>query len=184
LLTNEEIKRLEQVWLVLSDLFQDLTRRNINVNVASDLRNCKTLIHFIRTNATYDSEEPVLIDDSLRNLQQIFDKIRSNLVSEALKLDVNYGQEWLEKIDRAERAELDCTMIYITSEFVPVLPKDPEKRWVRLTLQKPITEERAQDVAEQFGVIVEFKNDYQVLISGWGDSIKKAIKDLYELSIE
>jgi len=183
-LTDEEIKRLEQVWLVLSDFFQDLNRRNINVNVASDLRDCKTLIHFIRTNVTHPSKETVVIDDSLRNLLQILDKARSNLISEALRLDENYTREWMKKIGKAERAELDYTMIYNLSKFVPSLPRDPEKGWIRITLQKPIAEEEVQDVAERFGVVIEFKNDFHILISGRGDSVKKAIKDLYELSLK
>jgi len=184
LLTDDEIKRLEQVWLVLSDLFQDLNQRNISVDVASDLRNCKTLIHYIRTSATHPSKEPMTIDYSLRKLSQILYEIRSNLISEALRLGENYAREWMEKIDKAERAELDSAMIYTLSEFVPGLPRDPEKGWIRLTLQKPIAEERVQDVAEQFGVIIEFKNDSHILISGRGDSVKKAIRDVYELCLE
>jgi len=184
LLTNEETKRLEQVWLVLSDLFQDLNRRDISVDVASDLRDCKTLIHFIRMSVTHPSKEPITIDDSLRNLQQIFDKIQSNLMSEALRLNNNYAREWMKKIDKAERAELDYAMIHTTSEFVPGLPQDPEKSWVRLTLQKPIAEERVQDVAEQFGVIIEFQSNSSILISGRGESVKKASRDVYELSLE
>jgi len=184
LLTDEEIKRLEQVWLVLSDLFQDLNRRNITVDVAHDLRDCKTLIHFIRTSVAHPSKEPVMINDSLQNLLQILGKVQSNLISEALRLDKNYMREWMEKIDKAERARLDYAMIHTTSEFVPGLPQDPEKSWVRLTLQKPIAEERVQDVAEQFGVIIEFQSDSSILISGRGESVKKASRDVYELSLE
>jgi len=184
LLTGEEIKRLEQVWLVLSDLFQDLNQRNIRVDVASDLRNCKTLIHFIRMSVTRPSREPMTIDDSLRTLLHVLGKIQSSLISEALRFDKNYTREWMKKIDQAERAELDYTMIHTTSEFVPGLPQDPEKSWVRLTLQKPIAEERVQDVAERFGVIIEFQSDSSILISGWGESVKKASREVYELSLE
>lgn len=183
--TEEDIKRLEQLWLVLSDFFQDLNQRNITaVDVAPDLRDCKTLLHFIRTSVAHPSKEPMTIDDSLRNLLQILGKIRSNLISEALRLDENYVKEWVKKIDKAERAELSYAMIYTSSEFAPGLPKDPEKGWVRLTLQKPIAEERVQDVAEQFGVIIEFKSDSHILISGRRASVRKATRDVYELSLE
>ena len=184
LLANEEIKRLEQVWLVLCDFFQDLNRRNVNVDVASELRNCKTLIRFIRTSVVHPPKEPMTIDNSLRNLQQILGKIQSNLISAALSVDENYARDWMTKIDKAERAELNSVMVHTPSEFVPSLPRDLETGWVRLTLQKPIGEERAQDIAEQFGVIIEFKNDFHVIISGWGVSVKKAAKDIYELSLE
>jgi len=181
---EEDVKRLEQVWLVLSDFFQDLNRRNITVDVAPDLRDCKTLIHFIRTSVAHPSKEPMAIDDFLRNLVQILDKIRSNLISEALRLGESYVNEWLKKIDKAERAELSCEMIYAQSEFALGLPRDPEKGWIRLTLQNPIAEERVQDIAEQFGVIIEFQNDSHILISGRRDSVRKATIDVYELSLE
>jgi hypothetical protein len=118
---------------------------------------------------THPSKEAMKIDDSLLNLMQILDEIKSDLISEALRLDENYVKEWMKKIDKAERTELDSAMIYASSVFVPCLPKDPEEGWVRLTLQKPIAEERVQDVAEQFGVIIEFKNDLHILITGRGD---------------
>jgi len=184
LLTDMDVKRLEQVWSVLSDFFQDLNRRNISIDVASDLRDCKTLIHFIRTSVSHPSKEPVIIDDSFRNLLQILDKIRSQLISEALRHDESYVREWIGKIDKAERAESDYTMIYTPSEFTSGLPRDPEEGWVRLTLQKPIAEERVQDVAEQFGVIIEIKKDCRISISGQRDSVKKATRDVYELSLE
>jgi len=183
LLRDEEVKRLEQVWLVLSEFFQDLNRRNVNVDVVSDLRDCKTLIHFIRTSVTHPSKEPVAIDDSLRNLLQILDKIRSDLISEALRLDENYVMGWMKKIDEAERAELDREMIQPVSEFVSGLPRDPERGWIRLTIPKPIAEERVQDVAEQFGVIIEFKDDHHISIIGQESAVRKATIDVYELSL-
>jgi len=184
LVTDEEIRRLEQVWLVLSELFQDLNRRNISVDIASDLRDCKTLIHFVRTSVTYSSKEAAMMDDSLQRLLQILGKARSVLISEALRLDENYVKKWMRKIDEAERADAGCAMIYATSQFVPGLRKDFEKGWIRLTLQKPLAEERVQDVAEKFGVIIEFKDDLRLLISGWRDLVKKAATDIYELSLE
>jgi len=184
LLREEEIQRLEQIWLVLSDLFQDLSRNNISVNVASDLRDCKTLLHFIRRSVTDPPREPLVIDDSLRNLLQILGKIRSGLVSGALRLDENYVKEWMEKIDKAERAKLDYAMIYTSSEFVTGLPKGPEEGWTRLSLKKPVAEERVQDVAEQFGVIIEFQDDFHLSISGRRDSVRKATRDVYKLSLE
>jgi len=181
---EEDIKRLEQVWLVLSDFSQDLNRRNIAVAVAPDLRDCKTLIHFIRTSVAHPSKELATIDNFLRNLMQILDKIRSSLITEALKLGENYVNEWLKKIDKAERAELSGEMIYTQSEFASSLPRDPEKGWVRLTLQNPIAEERVQDIAEQFGVIIEFQNSFHILISGQKESVRKATIGVYELSLE
>ena len=185
LATDEEIGRLEQVWLVLSDFFQDLNRRNINVcvDVASELRNCKTLIRFIQTNIVHPPKEPTTIGNSLQNLQQILGKIQSNLISAAMTVDEDYVRNWTSKIDKAERAELSCAMIQTSSEFVPGLPRDVEGGWVRLNLQWPVAEERVQDIAEEFGVIIEFKDDFHLIISGGRASVGKAAKAVYELSI-
>lgn len=184
LLTDKDVRRLEQVWLVLSNLFQDLYQRNICVNVASILRDCKTLIHFIRMSVTHPSEESMKIDDTILNLVRILDQIKSDLVSEALRLDCNYAKEWLRKIDEAERTEIDPAILYTPSVFAFCLTKDPEERWARLTLQKPIPEKWVQDIAEKFGVIIESKNNFHILIRGRGDSVRKAMKNVYELSSE
>jgi len=184
LLTNEEIRRLEQVWLVLSDLFQDLNRRNITVGVASELRNCKTLIRFIRTSLVHPPKEPTTISNSLQNLQQILGKIQSDLISAAMTVDEDYVRNWMSEIDKAERAELNSVMIHTPSEFVPGLPRDVEEGWIRLTLPRSMAEERVQDVAEQFGVIIEFEDEFRLIIRGRIMSVRKATKDIYNLSLE
>jgi len=185
LLTNEEIKRLEQVWLVLADFFQDLSRRDIHVDVASDLRNCKALIHFIRTNVLHPPiKDFKTIDDSFRNSSEILGRIKHSLVSAALSVGEDYAKDWLDKIDKAERAELDHAMVHTPSKFVPSLPRDHERGWIRLTLAKGIAEERVQEIAEQFGVIIEFQDDVHVVISGEKSMVRRAALDIYDLSLE
>jgi hypothetical protein len=184
LLSQEEIRRLEQVWLVLSDLYQDLSRKNIYVDVAPELRNCKSLIYFIRMNILQPSiKELTTINDSLRSSSQILAKIKRSLISAAQGVGENYAKDWTNKIDKAERAELDYTMIHTVSSFVPGLPKDLEKGWIRLTLPKPIAEERVQDVAEQFGVIIEFEDDFHIVVRGRKTLIKKVAQDIHDLSL-
>jgi len=181
---TSEVKRLEQLWLILSALFQDLTRKNISVDVASELRSCKTLIRFIDTSTVHSSEELTAIDGSLQKLQQILGKIQSNLISAALTVDECYVRDWTTKIDKAERGESNYKMVHTPAEFVPGLPRDVEDGWVRLTLEKPIAEERVQDIAEQFGVIIEFRNEFHIVVSGRKASVRKAVRDVYELSVE
>lgn len=178
----EEIKRLEQVWLVLSELFQDLSRRDIKVNVSSELRNCKTLIGFIRTSMAHPPKDPTIFDNSLRNLQEALARIQSALISAASDIGENYVKGWVNEIDRAERDELDRAMIHTKPEFVPGLPRSVETGWVRLTLKKPMEEERVQDVAERFGVLIEVKDDH-IIITGKKASVNKAVKEVYNLSL-
>jgi hypothetical protein len=101
-----------------------------------------------------------------------------------MTVNEGYVRDWTSKIDKAERAELNYTMVHTPSKFVPGLPRDVEEGWVRLTVQKPIAEERAQDVAEQFGVIIEFEGEFQIVVSGVKASVRKAVRDVYELSLE
>jgi len=184
LLPYEEIKRLEQVWLVLADLYQDLSQRDVHVNVASELRNCKTLIHFIRTNVLHPPmKELSTVDDSLRSSSQILGKIKHILISAAQGVGENYVKDWMDKIDKAERAELNYVMVHSVSSFVPGLPKDLEEGWMRLTLPKPVAEERVQDVAEQFGVIIEFEDDFHIVIHGRKTLVKKVAQDIHDLSL-
>ncbi|KPV62228.1 MAG: hypothetical protein AOA65_1999 [Candidatus Bathyarchaeota archaeon BA1] len=75
-------------------------------------------------------------------------------------------------------------MIHTVSSFVPGLPKDLEKGWIRLTLPKPIAEERVQDIAEQFSVMIEFQDDVHIVISGGKTVVKRAALDIHDLSLE
>jgi len=185
LFSREEIKRLEQVWLVLADLYQDLSRKDVHVNVASELRNCKTLIHFIRTNILHPPVKDLsTVDDSLRSSSQSLAKIKHSLILAAQSVSGNYAKDWMDKIDKAERAELNYAMIHAVSSFVPGLPKDLEKGWIRLTLPKPLAEERVQDVAEQFGAIIEFEDDFHVVIRGRKTLVKKVAQGIHDLSLE
>lgn len=183
MIPKEEIKRLEQTWLVLEELFKDLTQRNVKVNVAPELRNCKTLIHALQVSVFHPStKEPTMFDDSLLNLQRALNEIRGSLTSAALNINEDYARDWIRKIDKAERAELNYVMAQTGSKFVPGLPKDLGKGWIRLTLLKPIAEERVQDIAEQAGVIVDFEDDLHIIISGRKGSIKRAAQNVYDLS--
>jgi len=183
MIPKEEIKRLEQTWMVLEELFKDLAQRNVEVSVASELRNCKTLIHVLQMSPFHPStKEPAMSDDSLLSLQRALNEIRCSLTSAASNVSEDYARDWIRKIDKAERAELNYAMTQTGSKFVPGLPKDLGKGWIRLTLPKPIAEERVQDVAEQVGVIVSFEDDLHIIISGRKSSIKRASQNVYDLS--
>ena len=183
MIADEEIKRLEQLWLVLSDFFQDLNRKNVGVSVAPELRNCRTLIGFFRTTMAHPLKDPTTVDISLRNLQETLGKIKSSLISAAQGVGENYVRGRMDEIDKAERAELDRALIHTKPEFVPGLPRGVGEGWVRLTLRKPMDEERAQDVAEQLGVKIELGDEFHVVVSGEKSSVKKAVKEIYDLSI-
>jgi len=180
---NEEVKRLEQIWFVLVSFFNDLTQRKINVDVAAELRNSKTSIHYIKTEVSRPQvKDPASIYSCFENLQASLGKIKADLISAALNVGESYLKDWLSRIDKAERAELDYVMIYEVPKFAPRMPVDLEEGWVRLTLPEPVAEERLQDIAEQLGVIIGFEDDLHIVISGEKTSVKRAAQEIYDLS--
>jgi len=169
------LSRLEQMWWILATFSEDLNRKGVDVKFAPQLRNCKTLLNFIHehTCPTCDKE---MVDEKFLDLQDNLERIKDELISASLNFDKSYAKDWISKIDRAERGELEYKMTYAVSRFVPGLPKDPERGWTRITLPKPISEERIRYISEQFGVITEFEDDFHVIIRGEKASVLKAVQ--------
>ena len=175
--TSMPLRRLEQLWWVLAKLSENLIRKGVDVKFAPELRNCKTLLNFVHehTCPTCDKE---IVDEKLWDLQDSLEKIKHELISAALNVSKDYAEDWIDEIDKAERGELEYRMSYAVSRFVPGLPKDSARGWARLTLPKPVTEERIQGISEQFGVVTEFEDDFHVIIRGEKASVKKAVQGL------
>ncbi|MDH5437607.1 MAG: DUF2096 family protein [Candidatus Bathyarchaeota archaeon] len=175
------VDRLEQVWLVLARFFEDMTQKNLdaNVDIAPKLRNCRTLINFIRAHTCPGCDRDI-VEYRLQDLQHSLEKVKENLVAAALNVSEKYAKKWKNLIDEAERADLQIISSPVYT-FVQGLPKDPETEWVRLTLSKPIAKEKVQEISKQFGVTTEFTGDSQLVVRGDKNSVKKAIRGLYRL---
>lgn len=175
------VDRLEQVWLVSTRFFEDMIQKNleVGVDIAPKLRNCRTLINFIRAHTCPGCDRDI-VQYRLQDLHHSLEIIKGKLAAAALKASENYAKKWINLLDEAERADLQI----ITRPgytFVPGLPKAPEMEWVRLTLSKPIANEKAQEISKQFGVTTEFTGDSQLVVRGDKNSVKKAIQVLYQL---
>ena len=178
------VRRLEQIWWVLVEFFEDLIRNDINVDVeiAPELRNCRTLINFIHAHNCPGCNKDI-VNDKLQDLQHSLEELRDILITAALSFSESYAKDWVSKIDEAERGGV-ATITHVVSKFVPGLPKDPDKGWIRLTLLKPIAKEKVQQISSQFGVTTEFEKDSQIIIKGEKESVKKAVRILYRLQLE
>ena len=178
------VGRLEQIWWVLVEFFEDLIRNDINVDVeiAPELRNCRTLINFIHAHNCPGCDKDV-VNDKLKDLQHSLEEIKEDLTATALSFSESYAKDWVSKIDEAERGGV-ATITHVVSKFVPGLPKDPDKGWIRLTLLKPIVKEKVKEISNQFGVTTEFEKDSQIIIKGGKESVKKAVRILYRLQLE
>lgn len=181
---NTLLDQSEQIWWVLVKLFEDLIRKNVNVSIEipRELRNCRTLINFIRVHTCPECNKDAT-DKKLADLQLSLETIKHDLIAEALSVSKNYAKDWINKIDEAERGKLD-TINYPAPKFVPSLPKDFDKGWMRLTLTKPVDKERALEISKQFGVTTTFNNDLQMIVQGKKNLVRKAVQMIYRLQSE
>jgi hypothetical protein len=166
----------------LVKLFEELALEGIQVD-ASLLRDSKALLHLARTTP---SDPCVGLDRTagapLVALEESIEKAKVELMSASLQLGDARAKYWMERISQAEIDNSEEPIVYGESRFLPGLPRRPNDGWARLTLPKPIGEGRVQDVAEQFGVLVEFEDDLHLIFEGKPSLVKKALADVYYLS--
>ncbi len=179
---NEAVTPLERTWLVLVKLFEELVAHGVEVD-ASQLRDSKALLHLVRTTPSDPCSAPVSGSaNPLRALEESLEKAKAELTSASLKLGEARSTYWRERVSKAELEDPEQLIVYGESHFFPGLPRDPSEGWARLTLQQAIGEGRVQDVAEQFGVLVEFEDDLHLVFEGEPSLVKKALADIYFLS--
>jgi hypothetical protein len=180
--SNTLITRFERTWLALFRLFEELVAHDLKVD-ASQLRDSKTLLHLVRTTP---SDPCVGLDrtagDPLVALEQSIEKAKIEMLSASVKLGDTRAKYWMERISQAELDDSEEPMVYGESRFLPGLPRRSNEGWARLTLPQPVGEGRVQDVAEQFGVLVEFEDDLHLVFEGKPSLVKKALADIYYLS--
>jgi len=180
--TDIAVDRLEQVWLVLVKLFEDFIKMDLkpDVEIASKLRNCRTLINFIRAHSCPGCDREIA-EHKMRDLQHSLEDIKDDLIVKALSVGEDYAKDWVKKIDEAERSDL--SFITSVSTFTPSLPKNPDIGWIRLTLSKPIAAEKAREISKIFGVTTELLGDSQLVVKGDKASVKKAAQVLHRLQM-
>jgi Arc/MetJ-type ribon-helix-helix transcriptional regulator len=174
------LQRSEQIWWVLVRCFGDMTRKGINVNpeYARDLRNCRTLINFVRTHASPDCDTE-LANKRLPELRYSLEHVKQNLVTSALYVSEDYARGWIDEIDRAERGELREGPS-TGPTFMPGLPKDNGTGWTRVTLPRPIEKTRADEISKLLGVSVEQENSIHLVVHGEKEAVRKAVEMLYQ----
>jgi len=181
---NTPLDQSEQIWWVLVKLFEDLIRKkaNVSVEIPRELRNCRTLINLIREHTCPECDKDT-IDKELVDLQLSLETMKHDLLAEALSIDKDYAKDWMNKFDEAERGKLD-TINYPELRFVLGLPKNIDKGWMRLTLTKPVDKKRVLEISKQFGVTTTFNNDFQMIVQGKKNLVRKAVQMIYRLQSE
>jgi len=177
---NATLQRSEQIWWVLVRFFGDMTRKGVNVNPdhARDLRNCRTLINFVRTHSCPDCDIESA-NKRLPDLRYGLEQVKRDLVATALCLSEDYARDWIDEIDRAERGELRENPS-TGPTFMPGLPKDNGKGWTRVTLPRPLDSGRAEEISKLLGVSVKQENSVHLIVHGEKKAVKKAVELLYQ----
>jgi hypothetical protein len=180
--SNEAAASLEKTWVVLTKLFEELVAHGVEVD-ASHLQDSKVLLHLVRTMPSDPCSPPVSGSGNLlMALGDSLERAKNELISASLKLGEPRSNYWRERVLKPELDDTEQPIAYGESRFYPGIPRNPKSGWARLTLQQPIGEGRVQDVAEQFGVLVEFEDDLHLIFEGEPSLVKKALADTYYLS--
>jgi len=178
---NVQLQRSEQIWWVLVRLFGDLVRKDIKVDAeyARQLRNCRTLINFVRSHICPECDIE-LANERLPDLQHNLEKVKRDLIANAICVCDDYAKDWISEIDRAERGELR-EIPAVGPRFVPGLPRNSNIGWTRVTLSKPVPKERVEEISRMFGVVVKPENSLHFVVRGDKKTVKKAVEMLYQL---
>ncbi len=178
---NVQLQRSEQIWWVLVRLFGDLVRRDIKVDAecARQLRNCRTLINFVRSHICPECDIE-LANERLPDLQNVLESVKRDLIATAICVPGGHSQEWISEIDRAERGELR-EIPDVGPRFVPGLPRNNSVGWTRVTLSKPVSKEKVEEISRTLHVMVKPENSLHFVVRGEKNTVKKAVNMLYQL---
>lgn len=162
----------EQTWMILVELLTDLKKKGIEIpsNVTKDIQMAKTTINFYKT----DPNDPERMKE-LKRINDFLNSIQDILLTFADDISDDYSKIWLEKLKKASRGEEVYKIDENKPKFVVGAPSGFSI--ARLTFKKPILEERLQDVAENYNIIIEFEEDNIILLYGDKENIKKSLKN-------
>jgi len=178
---NVQLQRSEQIWWVLVRLFGDLVRKDIKVDAqfARELRNCRSLINFVRSHICPECDIE-LANERLPDLQNSLEKVKRDLIANAICVCDDYAKDWITELDKAERGELR-EIPAVGPRFVPGLPRNNTIGWTRITLSKPVPRERVDEISRMLGVMVKPENSLHFVVRGDKKTVKKAVEMLYQL---
>jgi hypothetical protein len=163
----------EQTWMILVELLTDLRKKGLDIpsNVTRDIQMAKTTINFYKVNPA----DPERMKE-LKRMNDFMNSAQDMLLTLAEDVGADYLESWLEKLRKAARGEQVYQITDKKSKFVVGAPSGFSM--ARLTFKEPILEERLQEIAEDYNIIVEFEEDNVILIFGNKENIKKSLKEL------
>lgn len=169
----------EQNWLVLVKLLTDLKKKGFEIpaGVNSELA-------LIRSSINFYKKEPDNIEmiNALAKADMSLNEIQETLIEMAESFSEEYAEEWLELLKKASKGEDVFQMPQSRSKFLINTP--PGMSSGRITLKKPLAEERVQEIAEWNGLIIEFDDDITVALYGDKSDVQNGLKEMGPFFLE
>lgn len=164
---------VEQAWIILVKLSSDLKKKGIvaPAKINKDLGLIKSQISFYKK----DTSHPDMINEMAR-ADMALNEIQGILLSLAETCGDDYYQEWLDKLNRANRGEIVYELSDHSSKFL--LNPPPGLSYAKITMKSPLAEERVQEIAEVFGIIMEFDTDLTISLYGDKPDVQSALREM------
>ena len=164
---------IEQSWLTLTHLLNDL--KSNDADIPGYINNELGIIRSQISSYKRDPTHPDLINE-LARADMSLNEVQGVLLSLAAEISSEYEDEWLDKLGRAMRGEEVYPMPQDRSKYIVNVP--PGFSYARITLKNPISEDRVQEIAEEYGLIIEFDSDVTIAIYGDKAVVQTAIKEM------
>ena len=164
---------IDQSWLVIANLSNDLHKKGIQIpnQINKDLGLVKSQIGFYKK----DPSHPDMINEMAR-AEMSLNEIQGILLSFAESIGKDYYDEWMDKLNRANLGEKLYETPNTQSRFLINAP--PGFSYAKITLKNPIAEDRVQEIAEYYGLIMEFDTDLTIALYGDKPDIQAALKEM------
>ncbi|MDI6723664.1 MAG: DUF2096 domain-containing protein [Methanobacterium sp.] len=164
---------IEQTWLILVELFTDLKKKNVEIpdEVTKNIRLARSTINFYKS----DPNNPEMMNE-LRRINNLLNSVQDTLLDLSDEIGEEYKEEWIESLKRAARGETVIEKEVSTPKFVVGAPAGFSM--VRVTFNEPMSEERINDIAEEYGIIIEFEEDNIIALYGDKEKVKESLKEI------
>ena len=170
---------IEQSWLVIANLSTELHKNGVQIpsEINKDLGLVKSQIGFYKK----DPSHPDMINE-MAKADMSLNEIQGTLLSLAEAYDKDFYEEWLDKLQRANRGEEIFQLSDTQSRFIVNAP--PGFSYAKITFKNPIAEDRIQEIAEYYGLIMEFDTDLTIALYGDKPKIQLALKEMAPFFLE
>jgi len=157
------------VWKVLEEMIADFRKRGITIppEVMNNLKSANTMIKILKADPSRG--------ETVQKIEEYLGSVESYLVSEGQKFGTGYVDEWLKRLDEANRKPIEEEEEE-ERRFVPGLPR--EHKWIRVKPSAELPPEKLKLLAKQSKLLFKAQNDGYLLVYGEDARIKEFVKKM------